>query len=115
MHSKENSVQQGSGLQNKRVVILGGSSGIGLAVAEQAASQGAQIVIASSNAGRVHKAVELCGERRAGANAGPLGRTGRRMSLYEAWRFRSLGIHGRRWPSFARPCDCRPPTGQTSL
>jgi NAD(P)-dependent dehydrogenase (short-subunit alcohol dehydrogenase family) len=54
-------VQQGSGLQNKRVVILGGSSGIGLAVAEQAASQGAQIVIASSNAERVQKAVESCG------------------------------------------------------
>jgi NAD(P)-dependent dehydrogenase (short-subunit alcohol dehydrogenase family) len=34
-------MQQGTDLQNKRVVILGGSSGIGLAVAEQAASQGA--------------------------------------------------------------------------
>ena len=48
-------------LQNKRVVILGGSSGIGLAVAEQVASQGAEIVIASSNAERVQKAVEPFG------------------------------------------------------
>ena len=54
-------MQQGTGLQNKRVVILGGSSGIGLAVAEQAASQGAKIVIASSNAERVQKAVESVG------------------------------------------------------
>src|SRR6202035_2849706 len=53
-------MQQGN-LQNKRVVILGGSSGIGLAVAEQAASQGAKIAIVSSNAERVQKAVESVG------------------------------------------------------
>ena len=47
-----------SDLQNKRVVILGGSSGIGFAVAEQASTQGAKIVIASSNPERVQKAVE---------------------------------------------------------
>jgi NAD(P)-dependent dehydrogenase (short-subunit alcohol dehydrogenase family) len=51
-------MQQGNGFENKRVVILGGSSGIGLAVAEQAVSQGAKLVIASSNAERVQKAVE---------------------------------------------------------
>ena len=54
-------MQQGNDLQNKRVVILGGSSGIGLAVAEQVASQGAKIVIASSNAERVQKAIESLG------------------------------------------------------
>src|SRR5882724_5797360 len=48
----------GNGLQNKQVVILGGSSGIGLAVAELAATQGAKVIIASSNAERVNKAVE---------------------------------------------------------
>jgi NAD(P)-dependent dehydrogenase (short-subunit alcohol dehydrogenase family) len=47
-----------SDLENKRVVVLGGSSGIGFAVAEQASTQGAQIVIASSNPERVQKAVE---------------------------------------------------------
>ena len=52
---------RGNGLQDKRVVVLGGSSGIGLAVAEQAASQGASVVIASSNAERVQKAVESIG------------------------------------------------------
>jgi NAD(P)-dependent dehydrogenase (short-subunit alcohol dehydrogenase family) len=58
VHKKEGSVEQGNGLHNERVVILGGSSGIGLAVAEQAAAQGAKLVIASSNAERVQKAIE---------------------------------------------------------
>src|SRR6202453_2810741 len=60
------SAEQGNGLRNERVVILGGSSGIGLAVAEQAASQGTKIVIASSNAERVQKAVEPFGENAQG-------------------------------------------------
>jgi len=50
-----------NGFENKRVVIVGGSSGIGLAVAEQAASQGAKVVIASSNAERVQKAIKAVG------------------------------------------------------
>jgi NAD(P)-dependent dehydrogenase (short-subunit alcohol dehydrogenase family) len=54
-------MQPGNGLENKQVVILGGSSGIGLAVAGQAASQGAKIVIASSDAERVQRAVESIG------------------------------------------------------
>jgi NADPH:quinone reductase-like Zn-dependent oxidoreductase len=49
VHKKEGSVEQRNASHNKRVVILGGSSGIGLSVAEQAASQGAKLVIASSN------------------------------------------------------------------
>src|SRR6202158_2063931 len=52
---------QGNGLQDKRVVVLGGSSGIGLQVATQAASQGASVIIASSSAERVQKAVESIG------------------------------------------------------
>jgi NAD(P)-dependent dehydrogenase (short-subunit alcohol dehydrogenase family) len=47
-----------NGLQNERVVILGGSSGIGLAVAGQAASEGAEIVIASSNPERNKQAID---------------------------------------------------------
>ena len=58
---EKNSVQVQNGLQNKRVVVLGGSSGIGLAVAKQAVSQGAKVVIASSNPERVQKAVESVG------------------------------------------------------
>lgn len=50
-------MQQENGLRNKRVVILGGSSGIGLAVAELAATKGAEVIIASSNPERVQKAI----------------------------------------------------------
>ena len=59
-------MQQGNGLQNKRVVILGGSSGIGLAVAEQAAAQGAKVVLSSSNAERLQKAVKSIGREAQG-------------------------------------------------
>jgi NAD(P)-dependent dehydrogenase (short-subunit alcohol dehydrogenase family) len=43
-------------LSGKRIVVLGGSSGIGLAVARQAVAQGATAIIASSNADRVKQA-----------------------------------------------------------
>jgi NAD(P)-dependent dehydrogenase (short-subunit alcohol dehydrogenase family) len=54
-------MRRGSGLQDKRVIILGGSSGIGLAVAEQASSEGAKVVVVSSNPERVQKAVQSVG------------------------------------------------------
>src|ERR1700730_10784271 len=50
-----------NGFENKRVVIVGGSSGIGLAVAEEAASQGADVVIVSSKAERVQEAIQSIG------------------------------------------------------
>ena len=46
---------------NKRVVIVGGSSGIGLAVAEKVALQGAKVVIVSSNAERLQGAIKSIG------------------------------------------------------
>ena len=54
-------MQQGIELQNKRVIILGGSSGIGLAVAAKASSQGADVVIVSSNPERVQEATKSIG------------------------------------------------------
>ncbi|MDQ1453890.1 MAG: hypothetical protein QOK38_3756 [Acidobacteriaceae bacterium] len=51
-----------SSLRSKRILVLGGSSGIGLAVAQQAAAQGAQLVVASSNPDRVQEAVQTVGE-----------------------------------------------------
>jgi NAD(P)-dependent dehydrogenase (short-subunit alcohol dehydrogenase family) len=50
-----------NGFKNKRVVIIGGSSGIGLAVAEQAASQGADVVIVSSKEERIQEAIRSIG------------------------------------------------------
>lgn len=45
----------------QRVVVLGGSSGIGLEVARQAAEQGAEVVIVSSSAERVAQAAAAIG------------------------------------------------------
>src|SRR5215469_3037004 len=50
-----------NGFDSKRVVIAGGSSGIGLAVAELAALQGAEVVIVSSNGERVQEAIKSIG------------------------------------------------------
>ena len=50
-----------NGFENKGVVIVGGSSGIGLAVAEEAASQGAEVVIVSGKAERVQEAIQSIG------------------------------------------------------
>ena len=44
-------------LDGKRIVVLGGSSGIGLATAQAAAREGASIVIASSRKTRVDQAL----------------------------------------------------------
>ena len=44
-------------LKDKRIVVLGGSSGIGLAVAQAAAQEGARPVIVSSNAARIEAAL----------------------------------------------------------
>jgi NAD(P)-dependent dehydrogenase (short-subunit alcohol dehydrogenase family) len=42
-------MRQGNDLQDKPVIILGGSSGIGLAVAEQASAEGGKVVVVSSS------------------------------------------------------------------
>lgn len=47
-----------STLKDQRVVIIGGSSGIGLAAARQAAEQGAEVIIAGRSAERLKQAEE---------------------------------------------------------
>ena len=44
-------------LNGKRIVVLGGSSGIGLATARAAAQEGANVVIASSRKERIDEAL----------------------------------------------------------
>lgn len=58
---KENNAVCKGRLDGKKVIVLGGSSGIGFAVAEYALAEGANVVIASSHAGRVHAAVTALG------------------------------------------------------
>lgn len=53
-------------LRDQRIVILGGSSGIGFAVAECAAAEGARIVIGSSNQAKVDAAVARLGQAASG-------------------------------------------------
>jgi len=53
-------------LHAKRIVVLGGSSGIGLAVAQAAAREGADVVIASSRQGRVDAALKALPPRAQG-------------------------------------------------
>ena len=48
-------------LAGKRVVVVGGSSGIGLATAELAKNEGADVVVASRNAQRLKSAADKIG------------------------------------------------------
>src|SRR4051812_6971549 len=57
------------GLSGKRVVVLGGTSGIGLAVATRAVAEGAQCVVVSSRRESVDRAVERLGRAAEGAVA----------------------------------------------
>lgn len=51
--------QSGAGfLTGKKVIVLGGSSGIGLATAKAAADEGASVIIVSSNQARINDALK---------------------------------------------------------
>ena len=56
-------------LDGKRVLVVGGGSGIGFAVAEAAQREGALVTIASSNAERVAAAAQRLGNEARGALA----------------------------------------------
>ena len=55
--TQEEQIKNHRELSLKRIVVLGGSSGIGLAVAQQVVARGARAIIASSNTDRVKQAV----------------------------------------------------------
>jgi len=54
-------------LQDQRVVVLGGTSGIGLATAQLAAAQGAAVIVASSNPESVQRALATLPDSATGA------------------------------------------------
>jgi len=54
-------------LNGKRVAVIGGSSGIGFAVAQGALAEGARVVVGSSNAANVDAAVARLGRGASGA------------------------------------------------
>src|SRR3981081_2553620 len=53
-------------LESERIVILGGTSGLGLAPAERAAADGATVIVASSSAERIDAALERLPARAGG-------------------------------------------------
>ncbi|MGH1516508.1 SDR family oxidoreductase [Chryseobacterium sp. JK1] len=55
----ENELKTSGVLNHKKIVVLGGSSGIGLATAKAAAREGAKVIIVSSNPQRISAALEL--------------------------------------------------------
>ena len=55
--TQEQQIENHGEFSEKRIVVLGGSSGIGLAVAQEVVARGARAIIASSNAERVQQAV----------------------------------------------------------
>lgn len=50
-------------LQDKKVVIIGGSSGIGLETAKQVIAEGAKVIIASRSEGKLQNAIEQLGDK----------------------------------------------------
>jgi NAD(P)-dependent dehydrogenase (short-subunit alcohol dehydrogenase family) len=66
MEQKTTHTHVASGLQGKKVVVLGGSSGIGLEVSRAALEQGAEVVIVSSNQQRIDQAVAELGGKATG-------------------------------------------------
>jgi len=50
-------------LTGQKVVVVGGSSGIGLSTAELAAREGAEVIIASRNAERLNAAAATIGAK----------------------------------------------------
>jgi NAD(P)-dependent dehydrogenase (short-subunit alcohol dehydrogenase family) len=54
------------GLDGKRIVIIGGTSGIGLAVAQGAIAEGAEVVVGSSQGANVETATRTLGNRASG-------------------------------------------------
>lgn len=54
----DTSIKFSQSLQNKRVIIFGGSSGLGLATAKMAAAEGANVVIVSGNQSRIDNALK---------------------------------------------------------
>lgn len=56
------SIDSGAILKNKRIVITGGGSGLGLAMAKKFVSEGAKVVIAGRNEEKLINAAKLIGE-----------------------------------------------------
>ena len=73
-------------LNGKTVVVIGGASGVGYAVAEGALAAGAQVVIGSSQSARVDAAAAKLGKGASGDHRRCEGRSLGRRLLRTGWR-----------------------------
>src|SRR5262249_14723311 len=92
-----------SNLHNQRVVVIGGSAGIGFAVAQRALREGAQVVIGSSGAARVEDAVKRLGAGASGWAVDVREELSVASFFAEVGAFDHLVFTAGDWPALRRP------------
>jgi len=92
-----------SSLEGQRVVVIGGSSGIGFAVAERAIREGAQVVVGSSSAVRVEEAVKRLGSSASGSAVDVKDEASVAAFFEKAGSFDHLVFTAGDWPALRRP------------
>jgi len=92
-----------SSLEGQRVVVIGGSSGIGYAVAERATRERAQVVVGSRSAVRVEEAVKRLGSTASGSAVDVKDEASVAAFFDEAGAFDHLVFTAGDWPALRRP------------
>jgi NAD(P)-dependent dehydrogenase (short-subunit alcohol dehydrogenase family) len=92
-----------SSLEGQRVAVIGGSSGIGFAVAERAAREGARVVVGSSSAVRVEEAVKRLGSAASGRAVDVKDEASVVAFFESAGPFDHLVFTAGDWPALRRP------------
>ena len=90
-------------LHGRRVVVIGGSSGIGFAVAERAIREGAHVFVGSSSAARVEDAVKRLGPAASGAAVDAREETSLSAFFERSGSFDHLVFTAGDWPALRRP------------
>jgi len=92
-----------STLEGQRVVVIGGSSGIGFAVAARAVREGAQVVVGSSGAERVEAAVKRLGAAASGSAVDVKDEASVAAFFERSGPFDHLVFTAGDWPALRRP------------
>jgi NAD(P)-dependent dehydrogenase (short-subunit alcohol dehydrogenase family) len=92
-----------SSLEKQRVAVIGGSSGIGFAVAERAILEGAEVVIGSSGAARVEDAVKRLGAAATGGTVDVKDEASVAAFFAGIGAFDHLVFTAGDWPALRRP------------
>lgn len=92
-----------STLEGQRVVVIGGSSGIGFAVAERVVREGAQVVVGSSSAVRVEAAVKRLDAAASGSAVDVKDEASVAAFFEKSGSFDHLVFTAGDWPALRRP------------